>query len=370
MKVAFDLRFVRRDRPSGLYTYSLELARGLGRVAPDLRLGLVVPPDFSDESVRGVQFTSGAGFLSLWQHAAFTISKPWGKWQPDIYHYSHFNAPACGKAALVSTIHDLYPMIPGYCNGAFKQYFLRSINSTLRRSRKVICVSNFTLGEVARNFPAYTDKLVMIGEAARTTLHVPTRAEVEEVRQRFNLPNNFVLYIGNAKPHKNLPRLIRAYAKLPAALRNQHHLVLAGNPHGFRDAGLERLALSLGIEKYLHLPGAVGEEDISAFYHSARVYAQVSLMETFGLPVAEAQALGVPCLISYANALPQTGGSAAVIVNPEDEEEISEHLRLLLSDNILRDSLINRGLALSKERTWDGVARQVAELYKQVLGEV
>jgi glycosyltransferase involved in cell wall biosynthesis len=88
------------------------------------------------------------------------------------------------------------------------------------------------------------------------------------------------------------------------------------------------------------------------------------------LPVAEAQALGVPCLISYANALPQTGGSAAVIVNPEDEEEITEHLRLLLSDNILRDSLINRGLALSKERTWDGVARQVAELYKQVMGEV
>jgi glycosyltransferase involved in cell wall biosynthesis len=366
MKVAFDLRFVRRDRPSGLYTYALELARGLGRVAPDMEIGLIVPPGFADSSVRGEQFTSGAGFLSLWQHVAFAFAKPWGKWQPDIYHYAHFNAPACGKAALISTIHDLYPMIPGYCNSAFKQYFLRSIRSTLRRSRKVICVSDFTLGEVTRNFPAYAQKCVMIGEAARTSLHVPTRDEVDEVRRRFNLPRNFVLYIGNAKPHKNLPRLIHAYSMLPAALRNQHHLVLAGNPQSFRDAGLEWLANKFGIEKQFHLPGAVSEEDISAFYHSARVYAQVSLMETFGLPVAEAQALGVPCLISYANALPQTGGNAAVIVNPEDVEVISEHLRLLLSDNILRDSLITRGLALSRERTWDSVALQVAELYRQV----
>jgi glycosyltransferase involved in cell wall biosynthesis len=366
MKVAFDLRFVHKDHPSGLYTYALELARGLGRVAPDMELGLVVPPGFADDSVKGERFTSGTGFLTLWQHLSFALHKPWGRWQPDIYHYAHFNAPPCGSAALIATIHDLYPLIPGYANALRKYYFKRAITSTLRRAASVVCISNYARGEVASTFPAYAGKLVTIGEAARSDLRVPSPQESDAFLKRYKLAPNYILYIGNAKPHKNLTRLLEAYAKLPHKLRDSHHLVLAGNADNFINAGMQTLAQRLGVESNLHLTGTVEDSELGALYHKARVYVQPSLLENFGLPVADAQALGVPCLISSAGGLPQTGGDAALMVNPLDVEVMSEHLRLLLSDNILRDSLISRGLALSRERTWDSVARRVVELYRQV----
>lgn len=369
MRVVFDLRFVQKGKHSGLSTYSLEMVHGLSRVAKDIDLAIISTSGFSDLQLPVKVFRSDSKFLSLKQHWDFAFSKPWGKWQPDIYHYSHFNAPTSGKALLIATIHDLYPLTEGYCNALQRKYFTSATESTLKRSSKTICISDYTYQEVAQYFPKHKEKLVIIGEAARSILHTPTQEEMTRVCAKYKLPHDSILYIGNNKPHKNNLRLLQAYAKLPEGLRLKHHLVLAGNATEFIEVGFVEKARELGIEGTFHLPGYFADEDISSFYHSASVYAQLSLMEAFCLPVAEAQACGIPCLVSSAGALPQTAGEAALIVNPLDVEEIANKLAQLLTDEELQRSMIQRGLELSKNRTWDTVARQMADLYREVLAE-
>jgi glycosyltransferase involved in cell wall biosynthesis len=369
MRVVFDLRFVQKGKHSGLSTYSLEMVHGLSRVAKDIDLAVVTAPEFFDQQLPAKVFRSDSQFLSLKQHWDFAFSKPWGKWQPDIYHYSHFNAPSSGKALLIATIHDLYPLTEGYCNSLQRKYFVSATESTLKRSSKTICISDFTYQEVVRHFPRHKEKLVVIGEAASSILHTPNQQEMTHFCARYKLPLDSILYVGNNKPHKNNLRLLQAYTKLPEELRLKHHLVLAGNITEYIEAGFVEKARELGIEGTFHLPGYFADDDISSFYHSASVYAQLSLMEAFGLPVAEAQACGIPCLVSSAGALPQTAGEAALMVNPFDVEEIANKLTQLLTDEVLRRKMIERGLELSKNRTWDTVARQLADLYRQVLTE-
>jgi glycosyltransferase involved in cell wall biosynthesis len=180
-------------------------------------------------------------------------------------------------------------------------------------------------------------------------------------RERYGLGGQYALYVGNFLPHKNLPRLLRAWAALPETVRTTHRLVLAGGDRPGRPA-LEALASTLGVERGVAFPGLIADVDLPAVYGGAAVLVLPSLEEGFGLPALEAMACGTPVIASRRGALPEVVGDAGVLVDPEDARGLATALARVLTSDAARVELVQRGLARAATFTAGRTAERVVDL--------
>jgi len=163
-------------------------------------------------------------------------------------------------------------------------------------------------------------------------------------RARYGLASPYVLYVGNFNPHKNVPRLIRAFGLLPGPVRSRHALVLAGG-YGDGRPELARLADSLGLTDRVIFPGRVDDADLPALYTEASAYVAPSLQEGFGATALEAMACGAPVISSNRAALPEVVADAGLLFDAEDERELASVLARVLSDTAFAADLRRRSAA-------------------------
>lgn len=189
----------------------------------------------------------------------------------------------------------------------------------------------------------------------------------EPVRRRYGITGSYILYVGNFLPHKNLPRLLEAYARLSGALRATHRLVLAGDPHRQR-AEVEREAQRLGIADRVVVAGRIAEGDLPALYSGCALFVLPSLEEGFGLPALEAMACGAPVAAANRAAIPEVVADAALLFNPEDPAAMAAAMEQVLSSTRLAEDLRHRGLVRAGEFTSDRTAGRVLQLLGQVGG--
>jgi glycosyltransferase involved in cell wall biosynthesis len=186
------------------------------------------------------------------------------------------------------------------------------------------------------------------------------------IRRKYTIPDTpYILAIGTIQPRKNYSRLILAVA----ALRSKGcevDLVIAGS-RGWLEDETYRTMRDSGIQEHLHFTGFVDEDDLPALYRGAICLAFPSLYEGFGLPVLEAMASGIPVVTSNVSSLPEVAGNAALMVNPYDVEELTDALWRVIHDEDLRALLITRGLERAKQFTWEKSARQLLQIYKDLL---
>jgi glycosyltransferase involved in cell wall biosynthesis len=174
-----------------------------------------------------------------------------------------------------------------------------------------------------------------------------------------------VLYLGINKPHKNLPRLVEAWAQLThrRAIDNQK-LVIAGawDP---RYPQAEQLAANLNVDETIVFLGSIPEADLPALYGAARLFVFPSLYEGFGLPVLEALSCGIPVACSHTASLPEVAGEAAIYFDPAGPDKIAEALAKALNNAPLLEGLKARGLEQARKFTWRRTARQTLQVYRQ-----
>ena len=189
--------------------------------------------------------------------------------------------------------------------------------------------------------------------------------EVEDFRRRRGLPERYFLYVGNLEPRKNLLRLVQAYARLrPSGVP----LILAG-ARGWGYAELFQEVEALGLADRVLFPGFIPREELPLWYNGAEAFFYPSLYEGFGLPPLEAMACGTPVVVSTAASLPEVVGTAGLQVAAEDVEAMAETMRRLLEEPELRAELGRRGLAQARNFRWEKMARETADLYRQLLEE-
>ena len=185
------------------------------------------------------------------------------------------------------------------------------------------------------------------------------------MRSRYGISGPYILYVGNFRPHKNLPRLIRAFAALDAPLRSRHVLLLAGGDRANRPA-LEVLARGLGVADRVVFTGQVHDADLPVLYSECALFVLPSLEEGFGLPALEAMACGAAVVAADRAAIPEVVGDAGLLVDPEDEAAIAAAMTRVLSNPELRESLRRRGLERAREFPPDRTAGAVLALLRRV----
>ncbi|MBN1477289.1 glycosyltransferase family 4 protein [Candidatus Sumerlaeota bacterium] len=303
----------------------------------------------------------------------FTLSGL-GEWieeqRLDLWH-AHFPlAPRC-HIPLVVTVHDLQPLLcPGWTGRriwplpwAYRAFYRRAYESSIRRARRVIAVSEWTAQTIREQWPEASAKITVIPAALESRwLDVPPDPQPDP-----RVPA--VLYVGSTRPNKNLPVLIQAFAHLicmeGVAANLRLRLVVV------RDRfwpPLERRIRARGLRDRVDVIDPLGDLELAREYRGASALAFVTTHEGFGFPPLEAMACGCPVIASRHGALPETCSDAAEYVDHTDPMDVARGLARVLTDAVHREGLIRAGRERAARRRWAEAAEETLSLYRRVLG--
>ncbi len=276
----------------------------------------------------------------------------------DLFHAPYFIRPYWGlPCPSVTTIYDLLGHhFPQQLTWRGQLLYRLLLALAIRRSTFLISISEATRRDLLHHYHLAPERIAVTHLAAGSHF-CPQPAEVcARVRQRYNLPATYLLYLGSNKPHKNLERLVHAWISLNDP---QATLVLAGHQDR-QHPELERL---MATSRIRYLPN-VADADLPALYSAATCFVFVSTYEGFGLPPLEALACGTPVLCSNTSSLPDVVGDAALLINPWDVNAIAQGMADLLGQPALRAELCQRGLARAAQFSWQHTAQQTLEVYE------
>ena len=181
--------------------------------------------------------------------------------------------------------------------------------------------------------------------------------------KRWGLDKPYLLSVGTVEPRKNLKHLIRVYRCLPEELRNHHPLVIAGGK-GWLSSDLYQWILEMGAQSSIRFLGYLPASDLPWLYCGATCLVYPSLYEGFGLPALEAMASGIPVITSNTSSLPEVVGEAALLVDPQSEQELLSAITKVVSDPTLRQTMSDKGLDQAKKFSWEQIARDTLKGYE------
>lgn len=270
----------------------------------------------------------------------------------------------------VLTVHDISHLrYPQYHPRERVRHLEKRLPASMAMADRIITVSAFTKRELVDFLGVPSQKIVVIPLGADPVYHPRSQGETASVLERHGLVHGgYLLVVATLEPRKNLARLVRAFAQLPASLRERFPLVLAG-PNGWGQGLAAADMPTLEAKGQIRRLGYVADADLPLLYAGAGAFAFPSLYEGFGLPPLEAMACGVPVLTSSASALPEVVGSAALCVDPQDVADIRAGLLRLLTDEAFRRRARQAGPERAARFTWKGCAEQTASVYAEVFDE-
>jgi glycosyltransferase involved in cell wall biosynthesis len=345
---------------SGIGTYLKALLPRVIRTLDGVRFRLLGDPaelarhDFSaHERVECRAFSAGV-YSPLEQIEAISASRG-----SSLFWAPHVNAPLTARGRLLVTVHDAFYLEQARALGTRRDtrlYLGALMRGLRRRASGILCPSAFTASELERLLGRFPCPLHVVpnGVDARFFL----RAEGPRPT-----PRPYLLYVGNLKPHKNLPRTLQAFSRIAARVPHDFLLIGGGDPKP-----LESL-LTPELSARVRFLGPLEEAPLRLHLTHASGLVLASLYEGFGLPPLEAMALGVPVLVSRRASLPEVCGDAALYCDPEAVEDIADNLLRLLLDENLRATLALRGPGRARTLDWDKSARSTSQVMSQLLDQ-
>jgi glycosyltransferase involved in cell wall biosynthesis len=279
------------------------------------------------------------------------------------------------SSRLVVTLYDLIPLVMRERYNADWGYWATAWIARLglmRAAHQVLTISQWTADDAIEYLHVPEERITVIdsGVSDHFAKLVGTRAEAEGILHSSlaKVRPGFLLYVGGTDYRKNLEGAIRAYAQLPAPLREAHQLVIACNLAFLRRFNLRAFARGLGIEpRNFLLTGFVSDRELAALYRACELFIFPSLYEGAGLPILEAMTCGAPVAASRVSAMPELLGDRRATFDPKDPADMARSIREVLEDPALLDSLRERSRSRVALYTWDRVARRTLEGYERAM---
>jgi glycosyltransferase involved in cell wall biosynthesis len=341
---------------SGVEYAIWNLLQSLAKMDGDDEFVVYVPHDFRSD----VEFPSNWRFARtrfdgeqkllrvLWQQLA--LPRLMQKDKLDVFHAPAYVMPLRSPVPTALTVYDAIAFThPQFCALANRLHYRRILPPSLQKARRVIVPSQAIRSDLVNVLHVPAEKIQVIPLGVEDIFFAqPSRERQRAVKEEYQLPDRFFLFVGNIEAKKNLGVLVRTYCSLP--------LVVAGNPFRASDLG-RRLPLS-------QMLGYVPRKDLPALYSLATAFVFPSHYEGFGLPPLEAMACGTPVIASTAGALPEVVGKAAMLANPDEPSEWAVAMELIVKDAGLRERLVRLGRERARQFQWERTARATLEVYR------
>ena len=304
-------------------------------------------------------------------HEQISVSRRLFELRPDLYHATHYVLPSLLPCPAVVTIHDLiHVLYPQFLPNRLAYYYARfMIRRSLRLGRRIISVSRSTADDLERLFPGRAHKIEVIPNGVDPIYH--QRLSGDEIQERLaplGARKPYLLFVGNPKPHKNLERLLRAYAAAVQTEAFAADLMCVGD-RGESAREMEGLCESLHIRDRVLLVGHIEREALPAVYQGATIFLYPSLYEGFGLPVVEAMASGTAVITSNVAALKELAEGCAELVEATSVEQITAAILRLVSEPERRQQLEQRGRERARQFSSSLCAQRTLRVYEQALAQ-
>jgi glycosyltransferase involved in cell wall biosynthesis len=293
----------------------------------------------------------------------FKLPRILKKLNVDLVHFLHFNVPFFYNKAFVVSIHDSiltkYPSQRATTLSPLKYFFKNIfyrlvIKHAIQKSKTVITMAEYTKKEIVKEFNCPLEKIEVIYEGVTK---LEQGSEIVDLKE-YNITKKYVLYVGNAYPHKNLEFLIKSWQNF----KKDYQLVLVGKKDYFYQR-LEKLIKELGLEEKIILTGYLLDSKLASFYQQAQSYVFPSLCEGFGLPPLEAMQFSLPVLVSNTSCLPEILGDSALYFYPKDQDDFLEKLNTIISNEELREKLIINSQKLLLKYNWKTMVEETLRVY-------
>jgi glycosyltransferase involved in cell wall biosynthesis len=281
----------------------------------------------------------------------------------DLFFAPHYNIPYFYSGRLITTIHDVFHLAKENENKTILKtlYARMMLRAALKKSTAVMTVSNFSLEEMKKYNLPDIDKVTVVYNGVRQT-------DRNDLSRTTNSPE-YILYVGNVKPHKNLKHLVGACITLYEQGKIDIKLIIVGQIDKFI-TGIpgfkENIAASKWNSRFI-FTGRIDNNLLEKYYREALMLVHPSYYEGFGLPPLEAMATGTPCLVSKAASLPEICGNAALYCDPLDTDDIAKKIYRMITDPELRKRLTARGYQQIKKFDWDKTAENCISIFKNIL---
>lgn len=371
MRIAIDIRCLLEKHYSGVGLYTLNLLHEIFRqdakneyvlfynTAKKARIPEFHYPNvkISGHKIPNKIFNSAVQFLKFPKLDEFIKGA-------DVFFFPNVNFFSFSKKCkVVTTIHDLsFEMYRDFFS--FKaRLWHKMIQPKLlcQRSDKIIAVSENTKRDIVKLYNIPDEKIQMIYLGIITRNENPDPEKIKKVKEKYRLPEKYVLFIGNLEPRKNIESAIAAFLK--SNISKDYFFVLAG-AQSWKSSRIHEL-----IKKHferIHYIGYVEENEKPVLYALASLFVYPSYYEGFGLPPLEAMACGVPTIVSHASSLPEIVGNASILVDPYDVNDIAKAIETAIADNSLRDELVRRGHQRANEFQWEKAARETIDVFQKL----
>jgi len=372
MRVAIDIRKINRF---GVGTYIWNLVRNLAAIEGQTEYLLIgCNQNFHELGPLPGNFKQlyQPEEESLWRHHV-TVPFAVRRQKVDVVHVPHHEAPFFHPAKMVDTIHDcVHLLFPHEDSSKFQKHlsYLQT-KRVVEGARRVLAVSKSTKEDLINIFGMPESKITVVHNALdERFVFSQTPGERKHVLERYQLKDPFVLYSGKIRPHKNLHRLIEAFAVLKSELVDDERyknlkLIIIGDELS-KHQYLRLTVIRSGAQQDVRFFGFVPYPILRVFYQSAALFAFPSLYEGFGLPPLEAMANRTPVIASNTSSLPEVLDDAAVLVNPENVFDIARGMKLILSDDVLKQKLVQKGIEQVAKFSWKLAAQKVLQTYQLV----
>jgi glycosyltransferase involved in cell wall biosynthesis len=290
-----------------------------------------------------------------------------GPWDgADVYHAEVLAYPPVRNMPVVSVVHDLaYYVYPQHQTRLYGTYLRHMTPVFLARAQRIVAVSAATKQDLMERSRVPDHKICVVYPGIAKVFRQPVTPEhLNAVRDRYRLPSTFLLSVGTLEPRKNLQGTLQAYRLFRQRHSDAPPLLLVGAT-GWR---LDERSLLGGADDHVRRLGYVPDEDLAALYTACGAFVYPSFYEGFGLPVVEAMALGAPTITSRVSSLPEVAGDAAVLVDPQQPEEIATAMERILSDQALRSHLRRAGMQRAQDFSYNQCAMGMMNVYREAAG--
>lgn len=369
MHIGIDARLVYHTR-AGIGEYMLRLTQALAETCPDQQFTLLQDARSRQALVQADNVAVARTRVPA-HHRAEQLLLPWvvRGLHVDVFHSPDFIPPFRARVPSVITIHDLAFLIyPHFLTKDAARYY-GQIDRAVRHADQIIAVSHSTKNDLVRMLGTPEDKITVIYEAAGPIFRPLDRAASwRHVHDIYGLPEDYILFVSTIEPRKNIGALLRAYRRLRDDYRLTPDLALGGAP-GWLSEDVYALVDELNLRPHCHFLGRVAAHDLVHLYNAARVLVHPAFYEGFGLTPLEAMACGTPVIVSNVSSLPEVVSDAAILIDPQHDEEISVALWRIYTDEALFESLRLKGLQRAAAFSWRRAAEETMAVYLKAAGQ-